>query len=134
MATATTARVRQCFAQQDLQGAAMAALALAEAVNGYLSEQAPWSAIKDSSRRDAVAAVLYGVLEATRLVGLCLQPLVPELSNRLLIQLGCEPLDSRHGLPPGAWEQLVRWGGLPHGQPLPGPSPLMVRLELDGDL
>jgi len=134
VATAATARVGRCFARQDLQGAAMATLSLAEAVNGHLSEQAPWSAIKDASRRDGVAAVLYGVLEATRLVGLCLQPLVPELSNRLLIQLGCEPLDSRHGLPPGAWERLVRWGGLPHGQPLPEASPLMARLELDGDL
>lgn len=134
VAAATTARVSQCFDQQDLQGAAMATLALAEATNGYLSEQAPWSAIKDASRRGAVAAVLYGVLEATRLVGICLQPLVPELSNRLLAQLGCDPLESRHGLPPGAWEQLVRWGGLPHGQPLPEASPLLARLELDGDL
>lgn len=134
VAAATTARVRQCFAQQDLQGAATAALALAKTINGYLSEQAPWIAIKDANRRDAVGAVLYGVLEATRLVGLCLQPLVPELSNRLLVQLGCAPLDSRHGVPPGAWEQLVRWGGLPHGQPLPEASPLLARLELDGDL
>jgi len=134
VAVTTTTRVSQCFDQQDLQGAAMATLALAETINGYLSEQAPWSAIKESSRRDAVAAVLYGVLEATRLVGLCLQPLVPELSNRLLIQLGCDPLDSRHGLPPGTWEQLVRWGGLPHGQTLPEASPLLARLELDGDL
>lgn len=134
VATATTAQVSQCYAQQDLQGAAVATLALAEAANGYLSEQAPWSAIKDASRKGAVADVLYGVLEATRLVGLCLQPLVPELSNRLLVQLGCDPLDSCHGLPPRAWEQLVRWGGLPHGRPLPEASPLLARLELDGDL
>lgn len=134
VAVATTARVSQCFAQQDLQGAAIATLTLAETINGYLNEQAPWSAIKDASRRDAVAAVLYGVLEATRLVGLCLQPLIPEFSNRLLVQLGYGPLDSFHGLPPGAWEQLIRWGGLPHGQPLPDASPLLARLELDGDL
>lgn len=112
----------------------MATLALAETVNGYLSEQVPWRAIKDSSRKDVVAAVLYGVLEATRLVGVCLQPLVPEFSNRLLVQLGCDPLDSRHGLSPGAWEQLVYWGGLPHGQPLPQATPLLARLELEGDL
>ncbi len=133
-AAAATAQVGQCFAQQDLQGAAMATLALAETINGYLSEQAPWHAIKDSSRKGAVGAVLYGVLEATRLVGVCLQPLVPEFSNRLLAQLGCTPLDSRHGLSPGAWEQLVGWGGLPHRQPLPEASPLLTRLELDGDL
>ena len=59
---ATTAQVSQCYAQQDLQGAAVATLALAEAANGYLSEQAPWSAIKDASRKGAVADVLYGVL------------------------------------------------------------------------
>ena len=43
-------------------------------------------------------------------------------------------LESRHGLPPGAWEQLARWGGLPHDQPLPDASTLLARLELDDDL
>ncbi len=134
MAKETTNQIRQCFAQQNLQGAATATLAFAGAINGYLNDQAPWSLIKDPDRKEEVAGVLYGVLEATRLVGVYLQPLVPEFSNRLLAQLGCATLDSHQSLSPGTWQQLTTWGNLPHGQPLPAASPLLARLELDGDL
>ena len=37
------------------------ALQLAIAANGYLSDQAPWKAIKDPANRDQVAADLYAV-------------------------------------------------------------------------
>ena len=97
------------------------ALQLAIAANGYLSDQAPWKAIKDPDNRDQVAADLYAVLEASRVVGVVLQPLLPEFSERLLQQLNA---------PSGDWNELLNWGQLTPG-PLDAPSPLLQRLELE---
>ena len=97
------------------------ALQLAIAANGYLSDQAPWKAIKDPANRDQVAADLYAVLEASRVVGVALQPLLPEFSERLLQQLNA---------PSGTWTDLLTWGHLLPGE-LDAPSPLLQRLELE---
>ena len=97
------------------------ALQLAIAANGYLSDQAPWKAIKDPANRDQVAADLYAVLEASRVVGVALQPLLPEFSERLLQQLNA---------PSGTWTDLLTWGHLLPGE-LDSPSPLLQRLELE---
>jgi methionyl-tRNA synthetase len=106
--------------------AAADALDLAAAANAYLSETAPWTAIKTPEHRDGVASDLYAVLEAGRLVGVLLAPLLPDLSRDLLTQLGCPPLDD--------WTMALRWGGLVPGSPLDEPHPLMQRLELEEPL
>ena len=69
---------------------------------------------------------LYAVLEATRIVGLLLAPLLPDLSQRILAQLG-------HSLDQQRWLDQLHWGGLESGAALPKPSPVMQRLELEGD-
>ena len=102
-----------CVAEQALQ--------LAIAANGYLSDQAPWKAIKEPDNRDQVAADLYAVLEASRLVGVLLQPLLPEFSKQLLHQLNA---------PSDGWSELLTWGQLAPGI-LDAPTPLLHRLELE---
>jgi methionyl-tRNA synthetase len=82
-----------------------------------------------------VAADLYAGLETSRLVAVLLAPLLPELSARMLSQLDQPPLLSEPGTAiAGAWEAACCWGNLPPGQPLPEPSPVMQRLDLDGPL
>ena len=116
----------------DFRQAAEAALQLAIGANGFLNEQAPWSRIKREEERQQVADDLYAVLEASRLVAVLLAPLVPDLSARMLLQLGQAPLASgREGAasPPSGWLEQLQWGGLAGGQPLPEPMPVMARLE-----
>ncbi|MFZ9849654.1 MAG: methionine--tRNA ligase [Vulcanococcus sp.] len=124
--------------QLEFRTAAEAALQLAIAANGFLNEQAPWSRMKQEGTREQVAADLYAVLETARVVALLLAPLLPDLSGRMLQQLGqAEPL-SGVGAPTGSagapWLHQLAWGGLQAGAPLPEPSPVMARLELDGPL
>jgi len=117
----------------DFRQAAEAALQLAITANGFLNDQIPWSRIKRDGERQQVADDLYAVLEASRLVALLLAPLLPELSGRMLIQLGQVPLasgsDAPQASPPPPWLDQLRWGGLVSGWPLPVPEPVMVRLE-----
>jgi len=64
-----------------------------------------------------------------------LAPLVPNLSERMLIQLGQHPFvsDEYAGLP-SAWRDAQQWGALAPGLPLIEPQPVMQRLELEDPL
>lgn len=107
--------------------ASEAILQLAISANGYLNDTAPWSRMKQPGQEVEVGNDLYAVLESTRIVGLLLAPLLPDLSDRILAQLG-------HALNDEAWLEELRWGGLVSGAPLPQPTPVMQRLELEGEL
>ena len=125
--------VLQAFEQLDFRSAAEATLQLAIAANGYLNDQAPWSRMKQGGAEELVAADLYAVLEAARIVALLLAPLLPDLSQRMLEQLGQPAVDST-AQGQGDWPQRLGWGGLLSATPLPEPSPVMARLELDEPL
>jgi len=135
-AAAADARYDAAMEEPDFRGAAEATLQLAITANGFLNDQAPWKQMKTEGTADAVAADLYAVLEATRRVAVLLAPLLPDLSARMLAQLGLEPLvsDPGHDGDGTAWQMARSWGVLPVGAPLPTPEPVMQRLELDGPL
>jgi methionyl-tRNA synthetase len=119
----------------EFRPAAEAILQLATTANGYLNERAPWSAMKQPGQEQQVGSDLYAVLEASRLVAVLLAPLLPELSARMLHQLGQAPFassTSMHG--ESSWTASLAWGGLPAGLTLPQPQPVMQRLELDEPL
>jgi methionyl-tRNA synthetase len=119
----------------DFRSAAEACLHLAITTNGFLNEQAPWKLMKQEGNEQKVAADLYAVLEATRWVAVLLAPLVPELSDRMLQQLGQLPFASATPMTtPSAWLAAQHWGGLIPGLALPEPQPVMQRLEFEAPL
>ena len=127
--------VQKALDELDFRTAAEAALQLAISANGYLNEQAPWKMMKKEGEEARVAADLYAVLEATRWVAVLLAPLLPDLSERMLLQLGEEPFAS--GISSGVastWLPAQRWGVLAAGRPLIEPQPVMQRLELESPL
>ena len=123
----TTAVVRDSIRDLAFQKACEAILQLAIDANGFLNEQAPWSRMKQPGQEQQVGEDLYAVLECARFVGTLLQPIVPDLSARILSQLNLEPIQE-------AWNGALVWGQLPPGESLPKPEPVMQRLELDGPL
>ncbi len=121
----------------DFRAAAEASLQLAITANGFLNDQAPWKQMKLEGQETAVAADLYAVLEATRWVAVLLAPLLPELSERMLVQLGQQPFESSIGTSvttPSPWRAAQRWGALEPGLALIEPQPVMQRLELETPL
>jgi methionyl-tRNA synthetase len=118
------ASVRAAMPSMAFQNAAEAVLQLAIQANGYLNDQAPWSKMKKGGQDAQVAIDIYGVLESARLVGWLLQPLVPDLSERILTQLNQSSSATD-------WTGQLQWGGLESGHPLPQPQPVMQRLELE---
>ncbi|MEB3308029.1 MAG: methionine--tRNA ligase, partial [Cyanobacteriota bacterium] len=118
--------VQEAWECLDFRAAAESSLKLASQANGYLNEQAPWKVMKQPGQEAAVGADLYAVLEASRLVGCLLAPIVPELSARMLQQL------AQNHAP--RWPDDLAWGKLEPGTALPEPEPVMARLELHAPL
>ena len=71
-----------------LDQAANEVLSLAINTNLYLNNKQPWLLIKEKDKLPVVKEIIYSVLESTRIIGLLLLPLLPELSSKINDQLG----------------------------------------------
>ena len=128
-----------------LRAALAEAMRIATRVNQYVSDQAPWAAIK--SDRARAAAITYTALRAIDSIKTLLTPVLPFSSQRLHEYLGYDgyiagPLefreehegDASHVVLTGDYEQWVgRWAPseLAPGQALREPSALFAKLDAD---
>lgn len=124
--TVTEAYTRLSFSQ-----ASNAILTLVKAANKYLDDEAPWSLYK-KGEQDAVNLILFSVLEAVRLSGYLLSPIVPGLSTKIYSQLGFQTdfndLDTLSQTV--SFEIHAQWGALPAEQALQNAKPIFQKLEL----
>ncbi len=93
--------------------------------NLYLNEKQPWVLIKEEKNIPLVCNVIYNVLESTRIIGLLLLPLLPDLSSKINIQLGSLYNDKL------TWKEELKWGKLPNNSELPTPSPIINKLDYE---
>tara|TARA_B100000242_G_scaffold193264_1_gene139342 strand:- start:1545 stop:1994 length:450 start_codon:yes stop_codon:yes gene_type:complete len=108
-----------------LDQAANEVLSLAINTNLYLNDNQPWLLIKEKDKLSYVKEIIYSVLESTRIIGLLLLPLLPELSSKINEQLG-SPYQKDF-----SWERQLRWGLLIGNSTLPKPSPIISKLEYE---
>jgi len=94
-------------------------------VNLYLNKKEPWSLIKDDKNINEVKSIIYNVLEATRIIGILLKPILPEFSIKILNQLGENDIENKN------WEELLKWGLLPDSIDLPKPFPIINKLDYE---
>jgi methionyl-tRNA synthetase len=108
-----------------LDQAANEVLSLAINTNLYLNDKQPWLLIKENEKLPVVKEIIYNVLESTRIIGLLLMPLLPELSSKINLQLGST---YEKDVP---WEQQLKWGLLSTNSNLPKPNPIINKLEYE---
>ena len=94
-------------------------------VNLYLNKKEPWSLIKDDKNINEVKLIIYNVLEATRIIGVLIKPILPNLSNKILHQLGEDGIENKD------WESSLNWGLLPESSNLPKPIPIIKKLDYE---
>ena len=116
------------FDNYKLDQAADEVLSLAINTNLYLNDKQPWMLIKDKDNVPLVKQIIYNVLESTRIIGLLLIPLLPELSKKINEQLGSL---YREEIP---WKQQLIWGLLLSNSILPKPFPIINKLEYEQNL
>ncbi|MDR7920805.1 MULTISPECIES: methionine--tRNA ligase [unclassified Thermosynechococcus] len=105
------------------------ALTLARAGNKFLDEEAPWQRYK-AGETQAVAEILYCVLESVRLVAYVLAPIIPQLSEAIYGQLGYSIKFNGSVDPDLLGDRQAQWGVLPASQPLANPEPIFQKLSL----
>ena len=113
------------FNLYKLDLAANTILTFAINANLYLNEQEPWKLIKDEKNISTVKNIIYNVLESTRIIGLLLKPLLPELSSKIDSQLGLSYIKENE------WKEQLKWGGLKQNTVLPIPKPIINKLEYE---
>lgn len=103
------------------------------AVNGYITEQAPWKVAKEDTpiAKERLATILYTCAEALRAIAVLHSPVMPTAARRLWDSLGAAeklgPLE----------EQLIssaaEWGRLPAGATITKGEVLFPRVEMDAE-
>ncbi|PSN15496.1 methionine--tRNA ligase [filamentous cyanobacterium CCT1] len=125
-----TDTVAKAYTHLAFSQACIATLALVQASNKFLDEQAPWSLYKQGKQAET-EVVLYAVLESVRQAAYLLAPIIPDISNQIYSQLGfaIDFNDKALGQVIG-YADHAAWGYLPPGQLLGEAAPVFQRLEL----
>ena len=125
MSKATVRNYLEYFDNYKLDKASNELLNFAINTNLYLNKKEPWSLVKDKNKLDEVKIIIYDVLEATRIIGLLLEPILPTFSSNIINQLGEIDLKDKN------WIEKLEWGLLPISSDLPKPIPIINKLDYE---
>ena len=117
-----TQDVERLMLALDPGGALAAVIKLVEGGNGDIDRTAPWK-LNKAGDTQGVADALYAALEATRIVGVLLTPLLPHVAGLIRAQLGLGDA------PLADWAHETRWGGLPAGLKTEEAQPIFPRID-----
>lgn len=97
-------------------------MVLARRSNKYIDETAPWVLAKDESQKERLGTVLYHLLESIRIIGILIEPFLPDTGAEILRQLAvaeeAKTLDS-----------AATFGMLKAGDVTEDPVPLFARID-----
>lgn len=105
---------------------------LVRALNKYVDSQAPWTLYKQGNM-ERLATVMYVLLAAMRKTALCLWPVMPTASRRMLEQLG-QPTEENKAPVPVLEEEIAGFDGLAAGTALAPASNLFPRIEVKKEI
>ncbi len=121
-------RTRLALEEFDFRVALGTVWELVTRTNRYVEESAPWVLARQEREGDEEAArqldaVLYNLAESLRLVCVHLSPYIPTAAEKIALQLGIAAHDTR------PYAEVTRWGGLPPGTRVSGPTPIFPRFD-----
>lgn len=73
-------------------------------LNKYVDETAPWVLAKDESKKGLLAGIMYTLAEGLRIIGVMIEPCMPDTPGKCRIQLGIE------GAELSAWDSIHSFG------------------------
>jgi methionyl-tRNA synthetase len=97
-------------------------------LNKYIDETAPWVIAKDESQKPRLAAVIYTLLEAIRVVSVVTEPFMPDTAQKIRAALGAESTDIFN------WQKAGQWGLLPNALPNAVSVNLFPRIDVKKEL
>ena len=127
LATATKAKVEAYADEMQFSSALTELWALISRTNKYIDETAPWVLAKDEANRARLAAVMYNLCEAIRIISILVSPFLPHTAPKIQAQLGA-PADVL------SWEQAGEWGLLPDGSSVQKGEIIFPRIDIAKEL
>ena len=95
-------------------------LAVLYRANKYIDETEPWILSKHEDKKERLGTVLYNLLETIRIAGILLSPIIPDASNKILLQTGTGVV---------FYESAFRFGGLESGIKTNKAEPVFMRAD-----
>jgi methionyl-tRNA synthetase len=80
---------------------------LVRRANQYLEQSEPWKLARNAAESERLDTVLASAAEALRLLAIYLAPVIPSTCDKIMSQLGQEPIKN------GAWKDEAVWGAVP---------------------
>ena len=93
--------------------------------NKYIDENAPWVLAKDESKKPRLARVMYNLLEAVRICGALLQPMMPATAEKVMERIGA----AEYG-----WDSLATFGVLSSTATVVSGDALFPRIDMNKEL
>ncbi len=100
---------------------------IVDALNGYITENEPWSLAKDEEQKERLGTVLYTCAEGLRALAVLLSPVMPQSTAKLWDALGASA--GLGALTAQPLRDAGRWGQLPAGTQVQALAPLFPRIE-----
>ena len=115
-------KVEEGFSAYRIADASEAVLNLAKRSNKYIDETMPWALAKDEDKKARLGTVLYNLLESIRFIAVLLSPFMPETSEKILAQLGCDI---------NSYDSLASFGAIEAGKKVGTAEALFQRIDAD---
>ncbi|WP_040197549.1 methionine--tRNA ligase [Candidatus Soleaferrea massiliensis] len=100
---------------------------LVSRTNKYIDETAPWVLGKDETRKARLAAVLYNLCEAIRIIGILIEPFMPATAPKIFEQIGAPESVTD-------WESAGQWGLMPPSCTVQKGDSLFPRIDVAKEL
>ncbi|MBQ4258446.1 MAG: methionine--tRNA ligase [Clostridia bacterium] len=95
--------------------------------NKYIDETMPWALAKDESKKSRLAAVMYNLCEALRIVSVLIAPFMPQTAPKMWAQLGLSEDDV-------TYESAGTWGKTPAEAAVSKGETLFPRIDVDKEI
>ena len=97
---------------------------LVDTTNQYIVKTGPWNLAKTDEGRERLKTVMYNSAESLRVLGVLLNPFMPQSTESLMKQLGVDLPIAEQGM-----KSIDQWGGMKSGSQTQKADQLFPRIE-----
>ena len=97
---------------------------LVDITNQYIVKTGPWNLAKTDEGKEQLKTVMYNCAESLRVLGILLNPFMPQSTESMMKQLGVETPIQEQGM-----SSINDWGGLKPGSQMQKAKQLFPRIE-----
>ena len=124
---AARAKVDLCIDETRLKNALEEIFVVVDRANKYIDETEPWKLGKNEADKPRLAAVLYNLLEAIRVISTLLSPFMPATMPKVWEQIGASKADV-------TYEAAGKFGVLPKDVTVHKGAILFPRIDIDKEI